>query len=88
MHILLLLVILEDGFKHILRSGDFLCTFITDMAHSCLDERRFEFFIVAVLHIPQHERREDVFLFQTFQSIRIHAASGDQNQSACFSNVT
>ena len=57
------------------------------MAHTSLYELRFQLFIIAVLHIPQHQRRKEVFPFQAFQRIFVHAAGRDQDQSAGFSRI-
>ena len=57
------------------------------MAHARLDKRRLELFVIAVLHVPQHERHKEVFSFQAFQRVCVHAAGGDQNQTAGFSRI-
>ena len=87
MHILFLLVVLEYRLEHILRVGDLFAALVADMAHAGLYERRLQLFIVAVLHVPQHERRKAVFLFQAFQRIFVHAAGGDQHKPAGLAGI-
>lgn len=87
MYVLFLLVVLEDRLKHVLRVGDLIGAFVADVAHTGFDERRLELFIIAVLHIPEHERREAVFPFQAFQRVFVHAAGRDQHKSAGLARI-
>ena len=87
MYIFFLLVVLKNRLEHILRTGNFLRAFIADMAHARLYQLRLQLFIVAVIHVPQHQRRKEVSLFQAFQRIGVHTAGGNQDQSARFSRI-
>ena len=87
MHVLLLLKVLEYRLEHVLRVGYLLGALVADMAHAGLDERRLELFIVAVLHVPQHDRRKAVFLFEALQRRLIHAAGRDKDHSARFAGI-
>ena len=64
MHVLLLFIVLEYRFKHIPRIGDFLGAFVANVTHAELNEPRFQLFIVAMFHIPKHDRGKTVFSFE------------------------
>ena len=82
MYVLFARVVLKDRLEHIPRAGDFLRAFIADVAQARADEPRLEPFVVAALHIPQHERREEILPPEREERGRVHAAGGDQDQAA------
>ena len=86
-HVLLLLVVLENRLEHIPDVGNLLRTFVPDMLHSGLDQRGLQLFIVAVLHVPQHQRRQTVLFLQAFQRPRVHASGGNEHQPADFAGI-
>lgn len=57
------------------------------MPHPGFDEGGLELFVIAVLHVPQHERREAVLLLQALDGVCVHAAGGNQDQPAGLSRV-
>ena len=79
--VLLLPVVPEDRLEHILRIGGLLGTFAAKMAHTEPDELRLQLFIVAVLQVPQCQRRKEVLPFQALDGIRVQPAGGDQHES-------
>ena len=86
-YVLFARVVLKDRLEHIPRAGDFLRAFIADVAQARADEPGLEPFIVAALHIPQHERREEILSPERAERGRVHAAGGDQDQAACRAGV-
>lgn len=79
--VLLLPVVPEDRLEHILRIGGLLGTFAAKMAHAEPDELRLQLFIVAVLQVPQCQRRKEGLPFQALDGIRVQPAGGDQHES-------
>lgn len=57
------------------------------MAHAGPNELRLQLLVVAVLHVPQHERRKTVLFLQALQRGLVHAAGGDQHQSSDLSGI-
>ena len=69
------------------RAGDLFFALVSDVGKAHFDQSRLEFFIIAMLHIPQHDGREAVFFLQAFERVFVHAARGDQNKAADFVGI-
>lgn len=82
MHVLFLREVSESRLEYILCIGDLLRRFVPDVPEAGRNQLRLELFVVAVLHVPEHQRRKAVFLFERPERRLVHAARGDENEPA------
>jgi len=74
MHIFFFGIIFENGFKHIFGICKFFLALVPAMSHSDFDQFRFQFLIITMLHIKQHQRCQKILFPETFYRLCIHTA--------------
>ena len=87
MHVLFLREVSEDRLEHVLCIGDLLRRFVPDVPEAGRNQLRLELFVVAALHVPEHQRRKAIFPPERFERRLVHAARGDENEPARLAGV-